>query len=275
MDAALQYDRHDTHQAHVTEGAVPWAYRFFGAALLGRDPNHLPLGVRAIVRWAVSESRRMTASGRTNPDRELTLGLRLAYGALKAEAAALRGPAPDDPPRAPILQAVSRLRHRQRAAVLLRFGLGLDEEDVAQVLGIRPAQARAVVACATTGIARSAKRPVDVARAMRAAAKDRSQPRRVVRSDASATIETLPRGVMRTLLAPPEALPETLPAIPPEAQHACAGPVEALITPRCDPVVGTLNVAPRKARAWSLLGRLAAAASIGVLFAWSVWPAYG
>ncbi|MGH2831033.1 MAG: hypothetical protein ACRDJM_11170, partial [Actinomycetota bacterium] len=127
--------RIDDSRSNEEPAAPSPAYRFFGAALLVRASEHLPLGVRAILRWAESEAERNVGSGRASPSTELVLGLRLAYRALRAEAAAVRGPAPDgqEYPSDPVARSLAGVRHRQRAVLVLCHGIGLDAADVAAV----------------------------------------------------------------------------------------------------------------------------------------------
>lgn len=274
MDRALHLE--EVRAGTVPEPSLPWPYRFFGSRLIGATPEELPRGVEWILSWAMAEARRTVAAGRAGPDLELVVGLQLAYGALKAEAAAVRVEPDQIGPRAgPVIAATRRLRHRQRAAVLLRYGLGLAEPETARIIGVRPSQISGILAAAAARIARIAARPVDVPRALRRSGRDPSRARIENQSGPEATVQRLPRPVVRQLVAPAPADAWTP---PPEARS----PVEVLIAPRTvqerEPAAVAAMPPSQAARTggrWSLLGRIAAALSVGALFAWAVWPAYG
>jgi hypothetical protein len=260
MDPALQWTQVRAgpprrSSAGNPDQVLPWSYRFFGSALVGRAPHQLPLGVRATLTWAAAEAHRHVRSGRTAPDQEEVLGLRLAYQALKAEAATVRVA---DDTMSKMLAPVIALRHRQRAAVLMRHGLKMSEGDVARVLGVRPTQVQPILACAAVAVARRLGRPVDLTRALRAAAKPAPDPAAadepvapVVRMQRSRSAQT----PVQILIAPVQ--PATIESEP----VAQAGDVPA------ERGAGSRSV-------WSLIGRVAAAATVGMLFAWAVWPVH-
>lgn len=237
--------------SHVQRDPVlPWSHRFFGAVLVGRTPEELPLGVRATLAWAIAEARRCVAAGRTTADQEEVLGLRLAYQALKPEAAACSAEGAST--AGDLLASVGALRHRQRAAVLLRYGLTKSEADVARVLGVRPVQVQPILACATTAVARRMGRPVDLPRAMRKAARPLSLP--ATTHPRVASVVRMPRpSPVQVLIAP------TLPSVAAEPSPPDASARRAVPQPR---------------GVWSMIGRVAAAATVGMLFAWAIWPVH-
>lgn len=234
-----------------SEQVLPWSYRFFGSALVGRAPQQLPLGVRATLLWAVAEAARYVRTGRATPDQEEVLGLRLAYQALKAEAATVRA-AEDSPGE--VFAAVIGLRHRQRAAVLMRYGLKMSESDVARVLGVRPAQVQPILACAQAAIAKRLGKPVNLSRALPAAAKPAAEPA-VAAQQSVAPVVRLPRPSPVQVLIAPE-----LPGAP-----------EPMPAPTVSGVPANIG---RRRSVWSLIGRVAAAATVGMLFAWAIWPVH-
>lgn len=239
---------------------APWGLRFFAAALLGRTPDDLPLGVRALIGWSAAEVQRHIAYGRASPtDSELALGLRLLYQMLKAEAAATRVAAGDTQP---VLAAIMRLRHRQRAALLLKYGVGVKDAQAARALGVRPSEYPRIIAGAKTALTKAMARPVDVARALRKAGREPPAPTLPTVEAVPDNVTALPRAVMRTLLGP---VPESAPATPP--LRVTEPVAETAPTPEIVPL-------PEHRKGWSLLWRVAAAVSVGALFAWAVWPAH-
>lgn len=288
---------------------IPWAYRFFGAALLSRTPDDLPLGVRAILGWAASEARRSVATGRASPTEESVLGLRLAYQALKAEAAAIRGVRESG--AGSLVEALSRIRHRQRACLLLRHGLNMNESDVARVLGISKSEVARVAAGARVALAKVAGRPIDVASALRRAAGVVRRTEDVLQAAGAASVGSdarnsatarevarLPRGVTRALLAPPVSAPRSNGAGSAHGMHSRRSPVETMLAPypssepddaiarmSASTEAGTVVIRTRerlladasaaamqRPRGWSLMWRVAASVSVGLLFGWAVWP---
>ena len=251
MDSALHVTQVRSGPAVRSQQVLPWSYRFFGSALVGRAPQQLPLGVRATLLWALAEAARYVHAGRARPDEEEVLGLRLAYQALKAEAAIVRAAA-DSPGE--MLGAAIALRHRQRAAVLMRLGLKMSESDVARVLGVRPAQVQPIIAGARAAVARRLGRPVNLARVMRAAATP--VPEAAPPAEGSvAKVVRLPR--------------------PSPVQVLIAPDLPAATEPQPAPTVSGVpaNIGRRRS-VWSLIGRVAAAATVGMLFAWAIWPVH-
>lgn len=291
----LQRGRVEDDRWNEEPSAPSPAHRFFGAALLVRASDQLPLGVRAILRWAEAEARREVGSGRAKAGTELTLGLRLAYRGLRAEAAAIRGPVPDgeEHPADAVLRALSGVRHRQRAVLILRHGLGLDAAAVATVVGIRQAEVEGILVRAEAALAKGIRRPIDVARSLGKLGRPaRSRPRAAPRPAPAgapgkawprpdppgpgvAEVTRIPRAVTRVLIAPPS------PAVA-EATVASApvrSAVEALIAPAPQPAVespsvelANADILPPAPSKWSLFGRVAVAAAVGILFVWAVWP---
>lgn len=244
MNPALHTTQVRTGTQPHPDSVVPWSHRFFGAVLVGRTPAELPLGVRATLAWAIAEARRCVSAGRTVPDQEEVLGLRLAYQALKPEAAACSAKGAST--KGDLIASVAALRHRQRAAVLLAYGLKMSDADVARVLGVRPVQLQPILACATSAVARRMGRPVDLPRAMRTAAR-RIPPPAAVTQPRVASVVPMPRpSPVQVLIAP------TLPSVAPEPQPE----------------------APPRRGVWSMIGRVAAAATVGMLFAWAIWPVH-
>lgn len=231
--------------SHVQPDPVlPWSHRFFGAVLVGRTPDELPLGVRATLAWAIAEARRCVAAGRATADQEEVLGLRLAYQALKPEAAACSAAGAST--HGDLIASVAALRHRQRAAVLLAYGRKMSDADVARVLGVRPVQLQPILACATTAVARRMGRPVDLPRAMRKAARPVPLPAAATQPRVASVVR-MPR----------------------------PSPVQVLIAPTLPPAASEPQPeTPSPRSIWSMIGRVAAAATVGMLFAWAIWPVH-
>ncbi|MHB8512081.1 MAG: SigE family RNA polymerase sigma factor [Actinomycetota bacterium] len=258
-------------QRKESDGLSP-EYRFFGSVMLGCAADQLPLAVRAILAWAESEARRSVRYGRSSEE-ELTLGLRLAYNALKTEAATVRGPSLDTPPTEPVLHAAARLRHRQRAILILRYGLGLQERETSRVIGIRKNECAAITACAVSRLAKHLRRPMDVSWELHKAGQlmKRSCSAGSI-SDAKPATPAVVTPIHRTT-----SVVERLIAAPIKTASAPAVDEQAR-----DQVVVSVPLPsrgkqsrPRPMRGWSLVGRLAAVIGIGALFAWAVWPVYG
>jgi hypothetical protein len=113
------------------------------------------------------------------------------------------------------------LRHRQRAALTLHHVLGFEVEDVGRALGIRAADAQAVVVAATSALTRKLGEPMDVALALSAYGCRMID--RVVRLPEPQHLEVakLPRPVTRRLVGPP------VPRL--EPQPPVAGPVQRML----------------------------------------------
>lgn len=106
-----------------------------------------------------------------------------------------------DSKRVRVLRALPCLRHRQRAALTLRYITGLDVAEVAAVLAAPPRVAEAVLRAGLQQLVRRAGgSPVDARRSLRGVGASLS------RSAAAAPLpKKEPRSVVRLLLAPPAA----------------------------------------------------------------------
>lgn len=261
---------------YAVEAGTNDQHHVFAALLLGRPFDEPDLAIRACTRWAQAESRRAVSTGRAPVERAELLAFRLIYRALRAEAAAVKpsaaGPAKGEAQWRRTLGAMSSIRHRQRAALTLRYMFGLTDSDAGWVIGIK--DATPVLAPAIQRVVRVLGGPADVPRALRTAGKKLCPPVMAVQLP---PVARLPRPVIRTLIAPPLADPQTTEpdtaAPEPEAKRS---PVEVLIGahPRPEPCIP--GAPPRQtSKLWSLVGRVASAAAVVALFAWAVWPSAG
>ncbi|MCA1833744.1 MAG: hypothetical protein ABR548_09075 [Actinomycetota bacterium] len=123
---------------------------------------------------------------------------RRLYRTLRSDAAAFTPPPrPAASSTERCLNAVSSLRHRQRAVLALVHVAHLSLADVAFVVGVSHREAGVIAAAATERVVRAVGGPADIDGALRALTAERIRPERVV-----PPATTAPRAVVRTLLAP-------------------------------------------------------------------------
>lgn len=207
-DAAL-------HTAFGASFERPTTLQAFAAVLLGESPL---APSRATMRLGASAERR--AAERLRRGREMPPGhLLRAYPyrtlyVLAKERAAVAKRSPGRPSgrskSARALDGLLGLRHRQRAALALRYILGLEEAEVAYVLGVRERQAAEVIRAGVRAVVRLAGGPLDVPRSLRAAGtamRERAGARAAgpLVAEPAPEPSRLPRAVVRRLLAPPPA----------------------------------------------------------------------
>jgi sigma-70-like protein len=206
-------------------------FDLFARVLLGRPADDRSA---YLVRWSRSEASREVAAGRVPVAGAEACAYRLLYRAARAEAAEIRvtRSVSGKTRWERAMEGLATLRHRQRAAVALRFLAGLSVADVAEVLGVRESQARGIVEAGISGIVRAVGGPIDVRRALRVAAQRLVLPPKA-QQEAPPPPTAMPRRVIRTLLAPP-------PLLAPAPQPARVSPVEALIAPLPEPLVTSI-----------------------------------
>ena len=172
----------------------------FAAIMLGSSPTDPPPDATAIARMAarLTEPRPARRPG----DVEATRSFRSVYALARDQAGVPgRPPATVGTKASLVLDATLALRHRQRAALALRYVFGLPPAAVARVIGSSRARTADVIRAATLNVSRSAGGRVDVARHLRRlGAAIRSRPLEVA---ADAAVGE-PRSVMRLLLSPLE-----------------------------------------------------------------------
>jgi nucleoid-associated protein YgaU len=240
------------------------ALEAFAAVMLGEHPFAPSEEAVDLARLAPTLTR-----DRSEP----VLLLRALYGLAREHAGsgARKHPEPDKPETKPArcLRLMLGLRHRQRAALALRFVLGFGVEDVAAVLGVSPGAADEVVRAGLAAIARGAGSKMDVRRNLRSFSSSLAP-----MPDPGPRAE--PRNVVRLLLAPPplgtaeraarldrvvfEARPIYGPIEVPEREAPVADVPAPPSAPR----------APRRRAPGALRSLLAAAAAIVVLFVFAL-----
>lgn len=245
----------------------------FAAVMLGEHPLEPSDDARHLARMAEGIARdRGRKQDRATPDENVrdVASLRAAYllardrppPSRRDNHAAQENHAKDrqrESKRARALRAVLSLRHRQRAALTLRYVIGLAPADVAAVLAVPLKVADAVLRAGVQQIVRQAGgSPVEARRSLRAvgASLARSERR-------AAAPKKEPRGVVRLLLAPP----------PLGAAQRSAAFAQILAHPRPVyrpwPAAQPTDPAPRgrTGRVWKPLAASAAAILIVLTFA--------
>lgn len=178
----------------------------FACLVLGRPPQVLNAELRGLVEDAARTARRRVASGRDTPPARLLRAhpFREVYRSARSLAGAIKPQtAPSGPRRVSALaiEALLRLRHRQRAALALRSVLGFRDDEIAYVLGVSAAESRRIVEAAVVAVRRISGPGVDLRAPLTSAASDRPRPAGFpVREQPP---ERLPREVFRVLIGPP------------------------------------------------------------------------
>ena len=172
----------------------------FAAMMLGFSPLDPPpeAATTAAMAARLSEPRRARRPG----DVEGTRAFRSVYALTRERAAQLRSTGsgsagPGATRAAAVLAATLELRHRQRAALALRYVLGIQAAGVARILGLSHNRAVEVIHAATANVSSAAGGRVDVARHLRAVGT-------VVRSNAAPAVEAgteEPRSVVKLLIS--------------------------------------------------------------------------
>src|SRR6266516_1585309 len=203
---------------------APGVLHLFAAALLCRPLDPLPSDIDALVRSADAEASRMAEGGRVETSKRDATAFRLVYRALRDRAARIRpGEIVSEPRWMRAVSALSWLRHRQRAMLILEAMTPLPVADIAEVARVSPHEAEQIISSAVQSVARALGGPSDVRRDLGLAAKHLLSTDEVVRAKASSTAK-LPRSVVRLLLATPQARAPQPPALDPEMT-----PVDSLL----------------------------------------------
>ena len=195
----------------------------FAATLLCRPLEPPEPDVDALVRSADLEASRMAEGGRIELAQRDHTAFRLVYRALRDRAARVRpGEIVSEPRWMRAVSALSWLRHRQRAALILDAMTPLTVADIAEVTNVSEHEAERIIGTAVASVARALGRPTDVRRDLEQAAKHLSSSDEVVPIEPAEP--ALPRRVVRLLLdAPPAKAPEP-PTFAPDMT-----PVDALL----------------------------------------------
>src|SRR5437879_2020759 len=203
---------------------APGILHLFASALLCRLLDPLPADVDAVVRSADAEATRMAEGGRVDTAKRDAAAFRLVYRALRDRAARIRpGEIVSDPRWMRAVSALSWLRHRQRALLILDSMTSLPVAEIADVARVSPNEAEQIIASAVQSVARALGGPTDVRRDLELAAKHLLSTDEVVRAKAFSSAK-LPRSVVRLLLATPQSRVPQPPAFDPEMT-----PVDSLL----------------------------------------------
>ena len=195
----------------------------FAAALLCKPLEPIPYEVDALVRSADAEASRMVAGGRVGSDRRDVTAYRLLYRALRGRAARVRpSEIASEPQWMRAVGALSWLRHRQRALLILDTMTSLTVADAAEITSVPEREAWRIIAGAIGQVARALGRPTDVRRDLKQAANHLLVTER--KGPESPREERTARRVVRLLLATPAPKPPEPPGFSPEQT-----PVDALL----------------------------------------------
>lgn len=252
----------------------------FAAIMLGEHPLEPSEDARSLARMAEGLARdrhRRSDPAGTPPDDDRPAVFRAAY--LLARERPSSHPTPNDgadraPKRVRALRALSYLRHRQRAALTLRYVLGFSAADVSSIIGTSAKVTDGVIRSGLQAIVRRVGGSVvDARRTLRAAgatigkgAGARPMPRRSARE---------PRAVVRLLLAPPPGA-EAPSAAPSGARAGLLWLPHPVYVPWQAPARPATPAAPSKPAAGRMTARwervIAAAAVIVVLMSLAFVP---
>jgi nucleoid-associated protein YgaU len=170
----------------------------FAAVMLGASPLDPPDEARKIAAMAsrLAEPRPARRPG----DVEATRAYRSVYALSRGQETGAPSVSEPVPTKAAIvLRTLLSLRHRQRAALALRYVFGLPPDGVARVLGLSPAKVAEVARAGAANISKTIGARVDVGRHLRSTGTllRESPPERSATRPAGE-----PRSVVRLLLAP-------------------------------------------------------------------------
>ena len=185
----------------------PDAIEAFAAMVLGERPFDPSDEARHLARMAREVSRDRAAPAGHDPTHA---ALRALYALARDRSAQIHEPAAPgrkaETRSAEALRLMLSLRHRQRAALALRYVLGLDRRHTGEVLGLAPKAVDEVLRAGLAAVARAAGSKMDVRRNLVAAG--RSLPRidaPAVPPPVEPTVRREARPVFQLLLAPVEA----------------------------------------------------------------------
>lgn len=260
------------------------ALEAFAALLLCERPSEPSEEALRLARLAAEVARdRARGMSGTKPLPVLIPGdlgpFRALYALARDQAKAARSTA--DAPEAETRPATAvrlllALRHRQRAAVGLRYLIGMPRDAVGLVIGLPPRAAEEVLRAGLNAIARGSRSKIDVRRNLRAAGTPFGWSRHRESVPAPAELRTEARSVVRLLLAPsPFGLDEPVGATGgswdaplPRVVHApravYGGPLAESAPPPPRP-------APVGKREWSVRVAAVAAAIIAIAM-FTAWP---
>jgi hypothetical protein len=206
---------------HAAHGIL----HLFAAALLCRPLEPLPPSVDALVRSADAEASRMSAGGRIEIARRDAVAFRLVYRALRERAARIRpGEIVSEPRWMRAVTALSWLRHRQRAMLILDAMTPLTVTDIAEIARVSAPEAEQIIASAVQSVARALGGPSDVRRDLAFAAKNLLAPDSDEIPPSEVTPAKAPRAITRLLLAAQPARVPKPPAFDPDMT-----PVDSLL----------------------------------------------
>ena len=187
----------------------------FAAALLGAPLEPISAEIDALVRSADAEATRMADGGRVELAYRDRTAFRLVYRALRDRAARARpGEVVAEPQWMRAVSALSWLRHRQRAALILDAMTLLTVADIAEVTNVSEHEAERIIATAVDSVARALGRPTDVRKDLAQAATNLRSSEDIVPVEPEAP--TFPRRVVRLLLEKPAARAPEPPTFAPE-----------------------------------------------------------
>jgi nucleoid-associated protein YgaU len=207
---------------------APGFLHLFAATLLCRPLQPLDADVDALVRSADLEAARMASGGRIELAHRDRTAFRLVYRALRDRAARVRpGEIATEPRWMPAVSALSWLRHRQRAALILDAMTPLTVADIAEVTNVSEHEAERIISTAVASVARALGRPTDVRSDLSEAARFLHSSEEIAPSEREAAE---PRGVVRLLLDKPAARAPEPPTFAPELAIASdMTPVDVLL----------------------------------------------
>jgi hypothetical protein len=187
----------------------------FAQTLLCAHIEPISAEIDALVRSADAEATRMADGGRVELALRDRTAFRLVYRALRDRAARVRpGEIVSEPRWMRAVSALSWLRHRQRAALILDAMTPLTVADIAEVTNVSESEAERIIATAVSSVARALGRPTDVRQDLAQAAKELGSLQVVL--PASSAEPAFPRRVVRLLLEKPQARAPEPPTFAPE-----------------------------------------------------------
>jgi hypothetical protein len=187
----------------------------FAATLLCAPLEPISAEIDALVRSADAEATRMAEGGRTELVHRDRTAYRLVYRALRDRAARVRpGEIVSEPRWMRAVSALSWLRHRQRAALILDAMTPLTVADIAEVTNVSEHEAERIIATAVSSVAHALGHPTDVAKDLSEAAKHLRSSEEIVPTPAAEP--AFPRRVVRLLLDQPSARAPEPPTFAPD-----------------------------------------------------------
>jgi hypothetical protein len=201
---------------------------------------------------------------------------RTLYGLAREQAKKARfseAPGSQETKPALAMRLLLALRHRQRAAVGLRYVIGMPGDAIGPVLGLAPRAAEEVIRSGLNAIARGSRSKIDVRRNLRAAGATLAwnRPQEIARPTLAQRKQ--PRSVVRLLLAPsPFGLSEPEPirwdaplsSVVSEARPVYRAPIHGEPPP-------LPKVRSRPRRGWAS-GFATVAAGVIVVMVFAAWP---